>query len=66
MQAPRLRQGSEVTVDVRRGGVHVHGTGTLELAARPGEQATVRLSGSKTTVRGLLVAPATVEVGAGS
>lgn len=66
MQAPRLRPGSEVAVDVRRGGVHVHGTGTLELAARPGEQATVRLSGSKTTVRGLLVAPATVEVGAGS
>ncbi len=66
VQPPPLPRGSQVTVDVRRGGVHVHGTGTLELAARPGQPATVRLSGTSATVRGILVAPATVEVGGGA
>ena len=61
--APPLPRGTQVTVDVRRGNVHVHGAGTLELAARPGQSATVRLANTKTTVRGTLVAPATVEIG---
>ena len=58
---PPLPRGSDVTVEIRRGAVRVHGTGTLELVARIGETATVRIN--KTVVRGTLVAPSTVVVG---
>ena len=58
---PPVPRGSEVTVEIRRGAVRVHGTGTLELVARVGETATVRIN--KTVVRGTLVAPSTVVVG---
>jgi len=60
---PPLPRGTQVTVDVRRGAVHVRGTATLELAARPGDPATARLAHTRTLVRGTLVAPATVVVG---
>lgn len=60
---PPLPRGTQVTVELRRGHVKIRGTGTLELVARPGESATVRLAQNKTIVRGTLVAPATVVVG---
>jgi len=60
---PPLPRGTQVTVEMRRGRVRVRGTGTLELVARPGESATVRLAHNKTIVRGTLVAPSTVVVG---
>lgn len=60
---PQLPRGTQVAIDVRRGAVRIRGTGTLELAARPGEVATARLASTKTVVRGRLVAPATVVVG---
>lgn len=59
---PPLPRGTQVTVEILRGGVRVRGTGTLELVARPGEDATVRLAHNKVTLRGTLVAPATVVV----
>lgn len=60
---PPLPRGTQVSVELRRGHVRIRGTGTLELVARPGETATVRLAQNKTIVRGTLVAPATVVVG---
>ncbi len=59
---PPLPRGTQVTVEIRRGSVRVRGAGTLELVARPGEEATVRLAHNKVTLRGTLVAPATVVV----
>ncbi len=60
---PPLPRGTQVAVEIRRGRVTIRGAGTLELVARPGESATVRLAQTKTIVRGTLVAPATVVVG---
>lgn len=60
---PPLPRGTQVTVELRRGQVRVTGQGTLELVARPGEQATVRLAQNGVTLRGTLVAPSTVVVG---
>jgi len=60
---PPLTRGTQVAIDVRRGAVHIRGTGTLELAARPGEPATARLTASHIVVHGMLVAPATLVVG---
>ena len=45
------------------GAVHIRGTGTLEMSARPGELATARLAATRTVVHGRLVAPATLLVG---
>lgn len=59
---PPLPRGTEVTIEIRRGSVRIRGTGTLELVARVGEEATVRLAQTKTTLRGTLVAPGTVVV----
>jgi len=56
---PPLARGTQVEIDVRRGAVHVRGTGILELAARPGEAATARLTATKLVVHGVLVAAAT-------
>jgi flagella basal body P-ring formation protein FlgA len=60
---PPLPRGTQIAIDVRRGAVHIRGTGTLELAARPGEPATARIAATRTLVRGTLVAPATLVVG---
>jgi flagella basal body P-ring formation protein FlgA len=60
---PPLGRGTQVAVDVRRGAVHVRGTGTLEAAARPGDLASARLTATKLVVHGRLVAPATLIVG---
>lgn len=60
---PPLPRGTQIAIDVRRGAVHVRGTGTLELAARPGEPASARLAATKLVVHGTLVAPATLIVG---
>ena len=60
---PPLPRGTQVTIELRRGGVRISGTGTLELSARPGQPAAVRLAFTKTVVHGVLKAPATVVVG---
>jgi len=60
---PPLPRGTQVSVDVRRGSVHIRGTATLETAARPGEAASARLAATKMLVHGTLVAPATLVVG---
>jgi flagella basal body P-ring formation protein FlgA len=60
---PPLPRGTQVAIVMQRGAVRVRGEGTLELVARPGETATVRLAHNKTIVRGTLVAPATVVLG---
>ena len=59
-----LPRGTDVSVDVRRNGLRIRGSGVLELAARFGEPATVRLAATKTVLHGMLVAPATVVIGA--
>lgn len=61
---PPLPRGTSVRVEIQRGSVLVRGAGTLELAARPGEPAIARLPQTRALVRGTLVAPATVVVGA--
>ncbi|HEY0482226.1 MAG TPA: flagellar basal body P-ring formation chaperone FlgA [Kofleriaceae bacterium] len=60
---PPLARGTQIAIDVRRGAVHIRGTGTLELAARPGEPASARLAATRLVVHGTLVAPATLVVG---
>jgi flagella basal body P-ring formation protein FlgA len=60
---PPLPRGTQVSIDVRRGAVRIRGTGTLELAARPGELATARLAATRTIVHGRLIAPAILLVG---
>ncbi len=60
---PPLPRGTQVAIVMKRGAVRVRGEGTLELVARPGETATVRLTHNKSIVRGTLVAPATVVIG---
>jgi len=62
LPAPTPR-GTHVTVDIAHGTLHIKGQGTLELAARIGEPATVRLSFNQTVVRGTLIAPGAVSVG---
>jgi flagella basal body P-ring formation protein FlgA len=56
-------RGTHVAVEIRHGGVRVKGAGVLELAARPGEPATVRLAFNQSVVHGTLVAPGSVVVG---
>jgi flagella basal body P-ring formation protein FlgA len=62
LPAPTPR-GTHVTVDIARGSLHIKGQGTLELAARVGEPATVRLGFNQTVVKGTLIAPGAVVVG---
>lgn len=62
--APPLARGTQVAIVMQRGSVRVRGTATLEAAARPGQEAVVRVGQTRTLVRGLLVAPSTVIVGA--
>ncbi|MCX5742146.1 MAG: flagella basal body P-ring formation protein FlgA [Proteobacteria bacterium] len=62
MPAPQAR-GTQVSVEVHRGRVRVKGSGTLELAARVGQPATVRLASSNAIVHGTLVAVGSVVVG---
>lgn len=60
---PPLPRGSQVSVEIRRGAVLIHGVATLETAARPGEPASAKLAATKLVVHGTLVAPATLIVG---
>lgn len=62
LPAPTPR-GTHVTVDIAHGTLHIKGQGTLELAARVGEPATVRLAFNQTVVKGTLIAPGAVVVG---
>ena len=57
-----LARGTTVEVEVRRGAIRVHGTGTLELAAHPGRPASVRLAGTRQVVHGTLLASHVVVV----
>ncbi len=61
--APPLARGTQVSIVMQRGSVRVRGTAILEAAARPGQEAVVRVGQTRTVVRGLLVAPSTVIVG---
>jgi len=61
--APPLARGTQVALEIRRGSVRVRGTATLEAAARAGGPAIVRVAQTKTVLRGVLVAPATVVIG---
>lgn len=61
--APPLARGTQVAIVMQRGSVRVRGTAILEAAARPGQEAVVRVGQTRTVVRGLLVAPSTVIVG---
>ena len=60
---PPLPRGSHVDVEIVRGAIHIKGSGVLELAARTGEPATVRLAFNQTVVRGTMVSPGVVLVG---
>lgn len=56
-------RGTAVTLEVRRGNVRVTTAGTLERAARPGEEALVRISRDRAPLRGTLVAADLVVIG---
>jgi flagella basal body P-ring formation protein FlgA len=61
--AAPLARGTQVALEIQRGAVRIKGSGTLEMAARFGEPATVRLAQTHTVVRGTLRAPNIVVVG---
>ncbi|HEY3802776.1 MAG TPA: flagellar basal body P-ring formation chaperone FlgA [Kofleriaceae bacterium] len=60
---PPMPRGSHVDVEIVRGGLHIKGSGVLELAARTGDIATVRLAFNQTIVRGTMVSTGVVVVG---
>jgi flagella basal body P-ring formation protein FlgA len=60
---PPMPRGSHVDVEIVRGGLHIKGSGVLELAARTGDPVTVRLAFNQTVVRGTMVSPGVVVVG---
>lgn len=60
---PPVPRGTAVEVVVQRGAIKVRGTGTLELAARTGQPASVRLAGNRQVVHGTLLASHVVVVG---
>lgn len=60
---PPVPRGTQVTVELRARGVSVRGTGVLELAARVGLPATVRVLATKQVVHGTLTSASTVLVG---
>ena len=61
--APPSPRGTQVAVEIHRGSVHITGAGILELAARTGEPATVRLAFNQTVVHGVMTSPSSVVVG---
>ena len=56
-------RGAAVSLEIRRGAVRITAVGTLERAARPGEEALVRLARDRPPLRGTLVGPALVVIG---
>lgn len=56
-----LAQGTALTISLRRGGLTVSTSGTLERAARPGERAAARLSTGR-LIEGRLSADATLSI----
>jgi|GEM_PF-2915712 len=60
---PPSPRGMRVSVDIAYGGVHIKGTGVLELSARVGDTATVRLAYNQTVLKGTMTAPGVVTVG---
>ncbi len=59
---PPSPRGMRVSVDISHGGVHIRGTGVLELSARVGDTATVRLAYNQTILKGTMTAPGVVTV----
>ncbi len=60
---PPSPRGMRVSVDITHGGVHITGMGVLELSARVGQPATVRLAFNQTIVKGTMTSPGVVSVG---
>ncbi|CAN5697633.1 hypothetical protein BH11MYX1_BH11MYX1_43060 [soil metagenome] len=60
---PPSPRGMRVSVAIAHGGVHIQGTGVLELSARVGETATVRLAFNQTVLKGVMTSPGVVTVG---
>lgn len=58
-----VARGTAVTLEVRRGAVRITTAGTLERAARPGEEALVRISRDRAPLRGTLVHAGLVVIG---
>lgn len=59
---PPIARGTRVTVALRHGGVTVRGPGVLELAARIGEPAAVRLVATRQVVHGIMIDESSVRV----
>jgi flagella basal body P-ring formation protein FlgA len=60
---PALPRGTHVTVEIIRGNIHIKGSGVLELSARTGDPATVRIPFNQAIVHGTMVSPGAVVVG---
>jgi flagella basal body P-ring formation protein FlgA len=63
--APPLARGTQVSIEIRRGAVRVHGTGVLETTARIGDRASARLAATRTVVHGTLIDSSTLVIGEG-
>jgi flagella basal body P-ring formation protein FlgA len=61
--APPLARGTQVSIEIRRGAVRVHGTGVLETTARIGDRASARLAATRTVVHGTLIDSTTLVTG---
>jgi hypothetical protein len=57
-----VARGTKITVAIHSGSLVVHATAVLEAAARVGEQAQLRISATRTLVRGTLVTADSAEV----
>jgi flagella basal body P-ring formation protein FlgA len=58
-----LPRGTHVTIEIVRGNIHIKGSGVLELSARTGDPATVRIPFNQAIVHGIMVSPGAVVVG---
>jgi flagella basal body P-ring formation protein FlgA len=61
--APPLARGTQVSIEIRRGAVRVHGTGVLETMARIGDRASARLAATRTLVHGTMIDSTTLVIG---
>jgi flagella basal body P-ring formation protein FlgA len=61
--APPLARGTQVSIEIRRGAVRVHGTGVLETTAHIGDRASARLAATRTIVHGTLIDSSTLVIG---
>lgn len=61
--APPLARGTQVSIEIRRGAVRVHGTGVLETTSHIGDRASARLAATRTVVHGTLIDSTTLVIG---